>query len=222
MTQESVALYQASWPVALGAAYLAFFVMGVYRSIWRFTGLVDLARYALAAGSAGLLAWVFLRLLPLGGFDYPDSVFALFALYLFLAVAATRASFALLDRLRVILAPRRQPDLTNVLIYGVPTGGRLAEAWLQDQIIGGETGALFHAIGFLDEDPRLWQREVHGLQVLGGGAQAEQILATQPVQGVVVMAAENLETPAGLKLIEVCSQHGVWLRTLKVVLEDVE
>lgn len=214
MTATSVALYMASWPVALGAAYLCFALLGVYRSVWRYTGLLDLARYALAAAAAGGLSWIFLRIIPLGGRVYPDAVFGLFALYLFLGLSGSRASFALLDR----LAQTRQVRSNGqpVLLYGVQgAAAALALAWLQTQ-----PELDYRPVGFLDEDSRLWGRMVEGLPVLGGGEQLEHILAAQDVKGVVVTGQPLLETEAWKKLAAECTEKGVWVKRIQVKLID--
>lgn len=215
MTPTSVALYLASWPVSLIAAYLSFFLLGVYRSVWHYTSLVDLARFALASLAAGVASWLFLILIPFEDRVYPDAVFGLFALFLFLGLAGSRASFAFLDRfyqgrqLRSIGQP--------ILVYGVrsPSLGIIL-AWLQEQ----NRTSVF-PVGLLDEDQRLWGRDIEGIPVLGGVERIPSIVEAKAVRGVVItdLGAPDEETIQ--KITDLCRTRGVWVKLIRIDLTDV-
>lgn len=215
MTPTSVALYLASWPVALVAAYSCFAILGVYRSVWRYTGMLDLARFALAALAAGGLSWVFLRLVPLEDRVYPDAVFGLFALFLFLGLAGSRASFALLDRL--MQARHIRANGQPVLLYGVQgVSSGLVVAWLQEQ-----PESDLRPIGFLDDDASLWGRLLDGLPVYGGVDRLKILLQTQEIKGVVITNKALLATEAGQTLVAQCAEKGVWVKVIHLELEAI-
>lgn len=215
MTPTSVALYLSSWPVAFAAAYLSFYLLGVYRSIWHYTGVVDLARFALASLAGGGLTWVLLKLIPLENRVYPDAVFGFFALFLFLGLAGSRASFAFLDRLyqNKQLRSSGQP----VLVYGVRGSALgLTIAWLQDQ-----SQVNLFPVGLLDEDQTLWGREFEGIPVLGGLDRIPFIIKARGVQGVLVTNLGEQDQEAMRKLTSLCGNSGVWVKAIQVTLAEV-
>jgi len=211
MTEISMGLFLKSWPLALGAAYLSFYLFGVYRGVWRYVGFNDLVRYAVAAlaagGLAGLAAKVIYPLEP-----YTLDVFVLFTLFLLLGLAGTRSSFQLLDRL--YSQRRGKAEKTSVLLYGAEDAGEMALRWIMRNP---DLGYLL--AGFLDEDPYKWGRSIHGVSVLGGVTRLEDILGNQKVAGVIVTTGELLGEENGKRLLEICRQRGVWVRVMRLEFE---
>ncbi len=211
MTEISMGLFLKSWPLALGAAYLAFYLFGVYRGVWRYIGFSDLVRYVGAALAAGGLAGLAARVVYPGE-PYTLDVFILFAVFLLLGLAGTRSSFQILDRMygRQQGKAERMP----VLLYGAEDAGELALRWIMRSP---ELGYL--PAGFLDEDPYKWGRSIHGVDVLGGTARLEDILGSHKVAGVVVTTGELLGSEHGKQLLAICHQQGVWVRVMRLEFE---
>ena len=84
-----------SLPWVLAATYPAFAITGVYRGMWRYTGLADAVRFANGAVAAGLCLLVISRFVPLG---LSGSILVLFIILLFNLLAASRMSFRLLRK----------------------------------------------------------------------------------------------------------------------------
>ncbi len=228
----SIAFYSASWlrgglaldpagiealvrglPFALGGAYASYFLFGVYRSVWGYTGMTDLllfARAALGAGAlTGMSVWLVFPAQP------PSwGLLVLFALLTFLALAASRSSFRIMDLFyRRQLGP--QPDeTTNVLVYGTGDGGDLVQRWVENNPDLG-----FRLAGFLDDDAFKWGRKIHGVLVLGSPEALPGILEGNRVAGVIV-APENDGSPGFETLLEACRSHGVWVRIAQMHLVE--
>jgi UDP-GlcNAc:undecaprenyl-phosphate GlcNAc-1-phosphate transferase len=211
MTVESMSLFLRSWPAALGAAYLSFFVFGVYRSPWRYVGVVDWARYFGAAVSASLLCWLVLRVVDQGQ-RYPLEILFLYAVFLSLGVGASRTSFQVLDRL---FNRQQQNNIAQgVLIYGVGDAGEIALNWiLRTPQLG------YRPLGFLDDDPHLWGSTIQGVDVLGGMDRLAGYLEDHPVSGVLITSPTTADLPG---LVTLCRARGVWVRQLKLEFELVE
>ena len=130
-------------PVALGSAYLANFVFGVYRGVWRYVGIDDFVRFLKAAlGSAALV--LLATALLYGSQAYPTLVPILFGVFLFLGLAATRSSFRLLDQYTLRHSDGNE---ARVLIYGAGDGGEVALRWI---LMNPQLG--YRVIGFVDPD----------------------------------------------------------------------
>ena len=209
MNEIQLGRFLDSLPVILMAAYITFFGLGVYRGVWRYLGLRDLLRlFGAALGSVILAAVVLLvlnstSLLTWERSSAPSSlVLALLAIFLFLGLAASRSSFRVLS----YLMPRRSgKDEIPVLIYGAGDAGILLVDW-----IGLNLSLNYLPVGFLDDDPFLNGRWIHGLKVLGGLSQLETILDQHRVAGLIV--AEENRIPDLKELLNRCQQRGCWVR----------
>lgn len=217
MNDARLELYLQSLPLALASSYLAFLIFGVYRGMWRYIDLGDLLRYVQAAlGSAVLLAaWLFI----LGSADFmPWSIqispllVVLFAVFLFLGLAASRLSFRLLDRIskKHTLSVRKP-----VLILGAGDRGEMAVRWIQMN-----PDLDYRPIGYLDVDPFIVGRQIHGIPVLGTLTQLEAVLHREAVAGVI-LAGADLDSTESQMLYQTCQSHGCWVRTLKLEFEEV-
>lgn len=214
MTSASMQLFLQSWPFALAAAYLCFFLAGVYRSAWSYFSFEDLGRTLLGALGASAIAWLSLRLIYAWQ-TFPLQVFALFAIVLFLALAGSRASFTVLDRL--YHRQRSRAETQAVLIYGAGSSGEFVLLWLlQDHSLD------FRPMGFLDEDERLWGRSIRSVDVLGGCRYLENLAGEHTFSGVIVSSTGLLEMPAGQRLLAACRAHGIWVKVMHVDFESVQ
>lgn len=213
MTPESMDLFLRSWPLALGAAYLAFYIFGVYRGVWRYLGLSDLLRYVGSAVAAALLSLVTTRLLDPAR-PYTLDVFLLYGIYLFLGLAASRLSFQVLDRL--YSRQRMRQARVNVLLWGAEDAGEMALRWL---LRNPELG--YNPVAILDEDPYKWGRSIHGVDVVGGVERLETLLRERQVGGLIVATPDLLRSQTGLQLLAICRERGIWVRVMRLEFELV-
>ncbi len=213
MTAQSMALFLRSWPLALGAAYVSYYLIGVYRGVWRYVGFNDLLRYVRGALAAALLTWLATRLIYPGG-DFTADVFLLFAVYLLLGLAASRSSFQVLDRLYSFQRGRK--GQVNVLICGAEDAGEMALRWvLRDTSMG------YYPVAMLDDDAYKWGRSIHGVDVVGGMDCLDEVLDSRDVGGVIVTMPDFLGSEAGKRLLQICKKRDVWVRQLRLAFEPV-
>ena len=105
----------------------------------------DLLQYLKATfGSVVVVILLDLLLDPVSR-TFTPVFFILYAVYLFLGLAATRSSFKILDQLS--LQKGGSPE-ERVVIYGAGDAGELALRWIH---MNPQLG--FRPIGFLDDDP---------------------------------------------------------------------
>ncbi len=212
MTSFSMGLFLSSWPAALGSSYLSFYVMGIYRGVWRYVGIDDLLRYARAAIAATLLTLsVSLLFNPNAG--YPLEVFVMFGVALFLGLGATRLSFQVLDG----LYQRQQirPGASRILLVGAGDAGELTLNW-----IARTPDLHYKPLGFLDDDPKRWGAAIHDVAVLGGLEILEKVCVERKVDGILLTTPPDAELMG--RLLPFCRQKGIWVRVLRLELELIE
>jgi UDP-GlcNAc:undecaprenyl-phosphate GlcNAc-1-phosphate transferase len=210
LDNASFVLFLQSLPVALGGAYLAFFALGVYRGVWRYVGLDDLMRFGEVSFLGSLLTvigiFVFHNHDP-----YSPVLFLLFGVYLFLGLAASRSSFRVLD---LFSGQQARAGEERVLICGAGDEGEMALRWIlmNPQL-------EYRPVGFLDDDPFMFGRKIHGVEVLGNLSQVGDILAERQVHGMIITAATSQDREFEKRLVETCRQHQCWVRSLRLEFE---
>jgi len=213
MNDESLKLFLGSLPIALIGTYLSFFAFGVYRGVWRYVGVDDLLRYGKATLGGVLLSALGVTLFNTRA-PISAVIFILFAVYLLLALAASRSSFKVLDQ---IYGHQTRGKDERVLIIGAGDAGEMAVRWI---LMNPSFG--YRPVGFLDEDPFNAGREIHGVGILGGFDQLEMLLGQKSIDGVVLTGDERLSVDLIERITRICHSRGRWVRTLRLEFELLE
>jgi UDP-GlcNAc:undecaprenyl-phosphate GlcNAc-1-phosphate transferase len=218
MDAARLAVFLASLPLALACAYLAFYIFGVYRSVWRYVDFEDLRGYLQASLGAGILFAAVIFGLDTTHWvswthNFSHVLLALFGVFLFLGLVLSRSSFKILDQLA---AKRVQADDQPVLIAGAGDAGEMALRW-----ISMNPQLKYRPIGFLDPDPMLTGRHIHGIEVLGDLDRLAAILDHKEAVGVIIALNEG-NTPWQADLLAICQAHGCWIRRLRLEFEEVD
>ena len=203
--------FTKSLPVVLTAQMLAFFVVGVYRGVWRHFGMTDAVVVARGVFFGTIGAELFI-LYVYHFFAYSRTVFVVYAVLLLSAVTLSRASFRLIGEFAQ--RQRRLPAGVRVVVYGA--GGRsglvIRELHARD--------ADAKILGFIDDDPRKAGIRVMGYPVLGGGSALTVLAKAGAVDRIVIgvrqMPAERLNN-----LEVLCSENKITLLRLTIGIETV-
>jgi UDP-GlcNAc:undecaprenyl-phosphate GlcNAc-1-phosphate transferase len=211
MTTASMDLFLLSWPIALGISYVSFYLLGIYRGVWRYIGINDLIRYVGASVLSGILTWITIKLVyPYQ--EFPDEVFLLFIIFLLIGLTGSRSSFLFLDRMysRQFSGVEKQ----NILLYGAEDAGEIALRWiLRNPTIG------YNVVGFLDDDSLKWGSSIHGVSVLGDVKNLEKYINEKNVKGVIATSENLLASSIGESIKSTCREKGVWVRILRLEFE---
>ncbi len=210
MNEDGLQLFLRSLPIAIVGTYLSFFYFGVYRGLWRYVGVDDLLRFGKAT-LGGVVLLAFGMYLLVSRDQYSVSIFVLFAVYLFLGLAASRSTFKILDQL---YGHQTKPEEERVLIIGAGDAGEMAVRWI---LMNPQLG--YQPVGFLDNDPYSTGREIHGVSILGEWDQLESILHQKGIDGVVIATGERFSVDQIESITAICRANGRWVRALRLEFE---
>jgi UDP-GlcNAc:undecaprenyl-phosphate GlcNAc-1-phosphate transferase len=206
---KNFANFSRSLPVVLAAQLVAFFIVGVYRGMWRHFGMMDTITVAKGV-FAGAVSAQLVILYLYRFFSYSRTVFAIYAVLLLLAVTLSRASFRLVSE----YIQRRRSTGLRVVVYGAGDGGTLVMRELQNR------SEPVRLLGFVDDDPRKIGIRVHGFPVLGDFGALVDMLRQGGVDRVVI-SDRQLDADRMVELRSLCAQHGVGLTRLLIGLEEL-
>ena len=175
-TPDIEALLLQSLPWVIAVKMLCFFSFGLYRGVWRYISLPDLANIlkAVLAGSV-LSALVVLYLWRFEG--YSRAVFIIDGTLLFLAISGARLVEPMLNEW-INAAVQRA---TQVLIIGA---GDTGELLLQQLKL--EREGTRRVVGFLDDDRSKRGNSIHGLPILGTRHDLGRIVQAYRVQEIFI------------------------------------
>ena len=192
--------FQAVLPIVLGTMYVVYVLAGVYRRVWRFATVRDLATIALASLVASVAAWAIVEATRDLG-DFPRSLFPLYAL--------SAAGLAVLSRTLVRFVPAAggaDDGRRRVLVLGAGSAGRgLVRALRPSEDV--------QVVGFLDDNPRLHRRRVQGVPVLGTSEDASSVLSSTRADELVI-AIPDVSEERLASLLDACDAAGVHHRVI--------
>jgi FlaA1/EpsC-like NDP-sugar epimerase len=194
----------ALWAVAtsIGIALPIFFVAGLYRAIFRYSGWPALLTVARAISIYGLLYSAIFT--AIGIQEIPRTVGIIQPILLLLFVGASRAlaGIWLGDEYQNILKHASRP---KVLVYGAGQTGR--------QLIAAMNNNLdMQVIGFLDDDDRLHGQVLNGQPIYDPADLAQLVLSLSI--SYVLLAMPNLPRTRRNKIINQIRHAKVAVRTL--------
>jgi UDP-GlcNAc:undecaprenyl-phosphate/decaprenyl-phosphate GlcNAc-1-phosphate transferase len=206
LSDSLMKLYLTSLPVVVTATYVGFFLFGLYRGLWRYTGLEDLVRIAKGVAAATLLSMTglifFYRFT-----GYSRIAFVAYGMLLFLGVAGSRLSF----RLFGLAVARTRKEKIPVLVYGAGDGGEVVVRECRTN-----AHVEYQPIGFLDDDPSKEGRTLAGLRIFGGAEKLPEILQQKKVEGCIISSPKILANGHAEQLRSVCEEQGLWVKQLRL------
>jgi UDP-GlcNAc:undecaprenyl-phosphate GlcNAc-1-phosphate transferase len=168
-------LAEVTLPIVIAVRYLAFIPLGLYRSIWRYAGTRDLFAATSAVVVSEIVALGYIVLTRSLG-DFSRAFFIVDALLCTVAIGGSRLG----ERLLLVgLRAYRQPTGRRTLVVGAGRTGRSLVRELRET--PGE-----RVLGFVDDNPRLRRRRVHGVTVVGGTHEVERLLDRYGPDAVLV------------------------------------
>jgi FlaA1/EpsC-like NDP-sugar epimerase len=197
------------WVIAIYG--VVFWILGLYRGLWRYASLPDLRRILAAVGLGALAVPSAFALLRAGA-EVPRSVYLLAPLLLAAVMAGSRLAYRALreGQLGGLLA---RPGATPVLVLGA---GAACAALLKELAARGE----WRAVGLLDDDTGKQGGEIHGVHVLGP-LEAVGELSRRKGVGQAIIAMPGATHRARQRALELCTRARLKVMTVPAISDIV-
>jgi UDP-GlcNAc:undecaprenyl-phosphate GlcNAc-1-phosphate transferase len=166
-------------PYIVSVKLSVLFLLGHYRTVWRYLGPSDLVRMTLASIIGSLLSASIIAVVFYAE-GFPRVVLANDLLLFTILIVGSRLTFVFLPEM---LGRLRHRDIVGILIVGA---GDIGELVLR--AIRRHPERPYRVVGFLDGDESKIDRAIHGVRVLGSPERLEDVVAREGVQEVVVAA----------------------------------
>jgi UDP-GlcNAc:undecaprenyl-phosphate GlcNAc-1-phosphate transferase len=205
-------LFVNSLPLLVVLKLFAFFWVGVYRGLWRYTSIGDLVVYAKGVVIGSILSVVaFLLLYRFENFS--RTVFALDALLLLVALAGSRMTFRLI---RELIPLPHQNVGRRVLIYGAGDGG---EMLLRELRKNPEWN--YSPVAFVDDDPLKRDKLINGLRVFDANGSLNALCREENIQEILI-SSKKIDAEALKTVRDVCRDVDARLMRAEIKIEPVD
>jgi len=187
--------FVATLPIVLMLRLVAFNYFGLYRGIWRYASMDDLVNILKAVAASQVVLAAIVLFFWHGGF--PRSILIIGPALTLVFVGGIRFTLRATREMRYKGSIK---DLPKTLIFGA---GDLGEGVLRD--LKRNKVHRCNVVGFLDDDPALWNHSIHGVSVLGGRKDLSLVVEKYGVDEVVV-AVNHSRGPLIKELMALCSE----------------
>ena len=204
-------LFLRTLPIVVVVRLAAFLFFGVYRGIWRYTGIDDLVVFAKAV-AAGSVVSIIIILFKFRFQGFSRAVFVVDAMMMLMMLAGSRMAFRLF---RQILPAGAATHGRRVLIYGAGDAGELL---LRELLNNRELRCT--PVGFMDDDPKKRGKVIHGLPVFGGNGMLHRIIAHQRIEQILI-SSPGIKDERINEILRECEAQNIELKRMAIRIESI-
>ncbi|HKR59090.1 MAG TPA: hypothetical protein VJS64_05100 [Pyrinomonadaceae bacterium] len=204
-------LFLRTMPVLVFVKMATFLAMGVYRGLWRYTGLDDLIVFIKAVVLSSI-ASVLVLLFAFRFVGFSRTVFVLDGVFMLLFLGGSRMAFRLF---RQLLPSSTSSSGRRVFIYGAGDGGELLLRELQNN-----RELRYAPVGFLDDDPAKNGKLIHGLKVFAANGDLSHVCRQHSVDEVIISSSKVSEARVQ-EIANTCFEQQIEVKRMKITIEDV-
>jgi len=206
------------WIVPLKLA--CFFFFGLYKGMWRYTGIYDLENLIKACViSSGII--VFILVLKVRFVGFPRSVFVIDLMLTFLFLSGARMGIRLLlnsgnRRSPFLFLRKKDESRERVLIVGAGDAGEKLIREIKDN-----EGLKYDVAGIIDDDRRKRKQTIHGVSVLGSVDDVKKISEKEEIDEIII-AISAASAGEMRRIVGLCEATCIPCKTIPGVGELIE
>lgn len=210
-SSEAWNLFLRTVPVLVFVKMATFLAIGVYRGLWRYTGVDDLIVFVKAVVISSVLS-VMVVLFAFRFEGFSRTAFVLDGILMLLFLAGSRMAFRLF---RQLLPNGKVAEGRRVFIYGAGDGGELLLRELQNN-----RELCYAPVGFLDDDPAKNGKVIHGLKVFAANGDLTQICRQHAVDELLISSSKVSEERVQ-EIARNCFDQQIGVKRMRISIEDI-
>lgn len=208
---EAAILFSKSILILLAIVILSFTLFGLYRTVWRTTGIDEILRIALASTLATLVGAVITMFMKL---RLPITVYFSAAILIFLFSGFARLSYRVMRRMQAGLAFTGSWRRTMVVGVG-ETGSHLIRQMNENPDL------RMRAIVAIDDDPLKRNKTLRNIRVAGDRSMIPELVERYNIDMIVLCIPSATEDDRR-EIIRLCTQTNAAIKTVPSLKELVE
>src|SRR5210317_604435 len=193
--------------VSILLAIPIFWLMGLYKTIFRFQGSSIIFTVFIATFTYSLLYFTVIGIYGIQGI--PRSIGIIQPILLFLGISASRVSIKFL----FLSNFKKSKNKTNILIYGAGSAGR-------QLFISLENNLDMKVVGYLDNDPQFHRQIILG-QTVYDPSNIERLINKKNIE-IVLLALPSITRQKRNRIINNLNKHKLIVKTLPSVQDIVD
>lgn len=209
---ENWELFLKTLPILIVLKLAAFLIAGVYRGIWRYTSVGDLATF-LRGTILGSVTSILAILLLYRFVGFSRTLFLVDGVLLLIALSASRMAFRVF---RTMIPHQSVREGRRILIFGAGDGGELVLRELKNN-----PQWQYKPVGFIDDDPLKKDKLIHGLRVFGGNGSLEKICRKSDVEEILI-SSHHISSTRLNELREICLDANIVLKRASLKIEPLD
>jgi len=191
-------------PGVVAVYAVVFWLMGLYRGLWRYASLPDLQRIVVAVGIAALATPTLFTLIAFPSV-IPRSVYLICPILVVVAMGGSRLAYRAWKE-GALLGVVRHPQAQPVLILGA---GDAAAGLARDL----SSSRQWRVVGMLDDEAARIGSEIQGVKILGGLDQIGEAVRQLGVQRAI-MAMPDATHLQRRRAMDLCTAAGLTVMTV--------
>jgi UDP-GlcNAc:undecaprenyl-phosphate GlcNAc-1-phosphate transferase len=204
-------LFLRTLPIVVVMRLAAFLFFGVYRGIWRYTGIDDLVVFAKAVAAGSVISMIII-LFKFRFEGFSRAVFVVDAMMMLMLLAGSRMAFRFF---RQFLPAAAAGQGRRSLIYGAGDAGELL---LRELLNNRELQCK--PVGFMDDDPKKRGKVIHGLPVFGGNGLLHRIVTHQRIEQIVISSPSITDERIN-EIMRECEAQNIELKRMAIRIESI-
>ena len=207
-------------PYIIIARFISFQAFSVYKIVWRYISIQDVVRIFKGILPVTVLLTLTRYLMPRSQamFRIPISVIT----FEFLLITLGTAGIRMVSR--VFLEMRKRDDLTRrrngtskrVLLIGAGDAGNMVVKELSQR-----TDLGMRVTGFVDDDPKKFNRVIQGVRILGSTAQIPEITKRLKINEAIITIA-NASSREIRRIVGLCEGAGIKVKIVPGLFEMLD
>ena len=199
-------------PWHTGFSLLVFWLLRLYKSIWRYAGYSELLRVTVATAATGVF---YIAVLTVFREKMPVSCYLFGPLVQFCLTVGIRFSYRFITLERIRREKSENDSDKRILLIGAGNAGKLI---LRDIIRSKEDVGTVKCI--IDDDPNKWGRYMEGVPIAGG---RDDILVSVEKYHIneILLAIPTASPEQRRDILDICKETGCEIKTLPGVYQMV-